>query len=116
MLGSFACVFLGLALTWNILPIFRLLEFSPLKDIVLILSISILTLFLTVKAVRGEKWSLTAITLSTVMATFHLMTLELPKDIYMWLIGLTFCGIAFYCHVRLIDQSRKNPIHSDSNR
>ncbi|MGI9283436.1 MAG: hypothetical protein ACR2PX_27960 [Endozoicomonas sp.] len=107
MLGSLACVFLGLALAWNILPAFRLFEFSPLKDILFILSISILTVFLTVKAVWGKKWSLTIIAFSMVTATSHL-AMELPAGIYFWLIGLTFCGIAFYCHVRLINQGLKN--------
>jgi hypothetical protein len=110
MLGSFACVFLGIALTWNIAPITYLLELKALTQFFLILGvIPIPTLFLTVKAVRGKKWSLSAIALSAVMATLHL-TMELPVGIYSWLIGLTFCGIAFYCHVRLINQGHKNPV------
>ncbi|KEQ17128.1 hypothetical protein [Endozoicomonas numazuensis] len=109
MLGSLSYTFLVMALTWSLVPIFNLLELKPLTVLAIALSIPIPTLFLTIKAVRGKKWSLTAIALSAVMATSHL-TKELPIGIYLWLVGLTFSGIAFYCHVRLIDRGLKQQI------
>ncbi|WP_062261104.1 hypothetical protein [Endozoicomonas arenosclerae] len=107
MLGSFSYVFLGLAIVWNILPILSIIELNPLTELYLVISFAIPALFLTVKAVRGKKWSLPVITLSTVMSTSHLIK-ELPIGIYFWLVGLIFCGIAFYCHVRLINRGRQN--------
>ncbi|MGI9280527.1 MAG: hypothetical protein ACR2PX_13015 [Endozoicomonas sp.] len=77
-----------------------------------------MTLFLTVKAVRGKKWSLPVIALSIVMSSFYLAW-DLPTGIYLWLVGLTFSGIAFYCHVRLIERGLKQqieePLSSEKN-